>query len=75
MKSHHMGGVGITAMVLVILGAINLGLTGIFEYNLIQSILGNQATLVRIVFALIGIAGIWLIFMMCSCCKSNSCSN
>lgn len=70
MKSNHMSGFDVFATVLVILGAINLGLFGIFGYHFIDSILGGQTVLIRIVYALIGLAGVWLICVMCKCRKS-----
>jgi len=76
MKSHHhLSGFDVFALILVILGAINLGLFGIFQYSLIESILNNQATLVRIVYALIGISGVWMIFVTTKCCKSSCCKH
>jgi uncharacterized protein len=72
----QLSGFHVFALVLVILGAINLGLTGIFEYDLIKSILGNQATLVRIVYALIGISGVYLLFATCKdCCHKDKCEH
>lgn len=75
MKSHHMTGFDMFTTVLVIIGAINLGLYGIFQYQFIESILGGQPILVRIVYALIGFAAVWLIFAMCRCCKKEGCSD
>lgn len=71
MKHHSLSGFDIVAIVLVVLGAINLGLEGIFQYPIIQSILGNEVTLVRIIYAFIGIAGIWLIYLMMRCCGKD----
>lgn len=73
MKTHHLSGFDYFAMIFVIFGAIDLGLMGIFQYQLIPSILGQQDILVRIVYALIGLCGIWLIFLTCKCCKSAKC--
>lgn len=67
MKSHHMSGIDIFALVLVILGAINLGLEGFFEYNLIKSVFGDVSVLIRVVYALIGVSAIWVAFQACKC--------
>ncbi|MEK4628860.1 MAG: DUF378 domain-containing protein [Solibacillus sp.] len=47
------------ALVLVIIGALNWGLIGFFRFDLVASIFGGQtAGLSRIVYALVGIAGL-----------------
>lgn len=47
------------ALVLVIIGAINWGLVGLFNFDLVASIFGGQgAFLSRIVYGLVGLAGI-----------------
>jgi uncharacterized protein len=52
----------IISLVLVIVGAINWGLIGFFQYDLVAAIFGGSGTLLtRIVFALVGIAGIYSI--------------
>ena len=52
----------IVALVLVILGAINWGLIGFFQWDLIAAIFGGQsAVLSRIIYALVGLAGLWAI--------------
>ncbi len=50
------------ALILVIIGAINWGLVGFFRYDLVSSIFGGQFEIVsRIIFAIVGIAGIYAI--------------
>lgn len=46
------------ALVFTILGAINWGLVGIFDMNLVTSIFGNMTMLTRIVYIIIAIAGL-----------------
>ncbi|QQZ10528.1 DUF378 domain-containing protein [Heyndrickxia vini] len=46
------------ALVLTIIGAINWGLIGFFHFNLVASIFGNTTTLTRIIYGLVGIAGL-----------------
>ena len=45
---------------LVIIGAINWGLLGFFEYNLVASLLGDGAS--QILYILVGLAGVALAF-------------
>ncbi|MBO4939673.1 MAG: DUF378 domain-containing protein [Clostridia bacterium] len=54
--------INIISYVLVILGAINWGLFGLFEFNLVSSIFnGARAAGSVIVYTLIAIAALWLI--------------
>ena len=49
------------ALVLIIIGAINWGLVGIFNFNLVDSIFGTMSVISRIIYALVGISGLWSI--------------
>lgn len=50
------------ALALVIIGAINWGLIGFFKFDLVSSIFGGQVAIMsRIIFAIVGIAGIYAI--------------
>ncbi len=61
-------------MLLVVIGAINWGLWGFFQYDLVASLLGGQsAPLARIVYALVGVAGVWAISFFPCVCKGSSC--
>ena len=43
---------------LVIIGAINWGLVGIFDINLVAVLLGDKSMLATIIYSLIGLAGV-----------------
>ncbi len=45
-------------LVLTIIGAINWGLIGFFDFNLVATIFGNGSMLEKIIYILVGIAGI-----------------
>ena len=47
------------ALVLIIIGDINWGLVGIFNFNLVDSIFGTMSMVSRIIYALVGISGLW----------------
>lgn len=47
------------ALILVIVGAINWGLIGFFNFDLVRLIFGNMTMLSRIVYSLVGIAGLY----------------
>lgn len=54
-----MGALYRIALVLVIIGAINWGLIGFFTFDLVASLFGGQtAGLSRIIYALVGLAGL-----------------
>lgn len=50
------------AIVLTIIGALNWGLVGIFRFNLVTFLFGANSLLSRIIFTLVGIAGVYLIY-------------
>ena len=52
----------IIALILTIIGGINWGLIGIFQFDLVAWIFGGQdAILSRIIYTLVGIAALWCI--------------
>ncbi|KAB2492227.1 DUF378 domain-containing protein [Priestia endophytica] len=54
-----MSGIQRTALVLTIIGAINWGLIGFFQFDLVAAIFGGQTSaLSRIIYGLVGIAGL-----------------
>lgn len=46
------------ALILTILGAINWGLIGFFGFNLVASIFGDGTAITRIIYGLVGLAGL-----------------
>lgn len=53
------------ALSLVIIGALNWLLIGLFQYDLVAGIFGGQAVLwSRIIYTLVGIAGLWCISLL-----------
>ena len=56
------------ALTLVIVGAINWLLVGLFEFNLVDSLFGSLSILTRIIYTLVGIAGIWCIALYSKIC-------
>ncbi|MDD6772154.1 MAG: DUF378 domain-containing protein [Inconstantimicrobium porci] len=49
------------ALILVIIGAVNWGLIGFFQYDLVAALFGFMSGISRIVYALVGIAGLYSI--------------
>jgi uncharacterized membrane protein YuzA (DUF378 family) len=52
---------GIVALVLAVIGALNWLVIGLFGFNVISAIFGNMSTLSRIIYVLVGLAGLYLI--------------
>lgn len=52
----------ITALVLVIIGALNWGLIALFNFDLVATLFGGSTTVLsRIVYGLVGLAGLYSI--------------
>lgn len=53
------------ALILVIVGALNWGLVGLFQWDLVAFLFGGQAAaLSRVVYALVGVAGVWCLSLL-----------
>lgn len=50
------------AFILVIVGGLNWGLVGFFDYDLVSSIFGEMSGAARVVYALVGLSALYLIF-------------
>lgn len=57
------------ALILVIVGAVNWGLIGFFEFDLVASLFGFMSGFSRTIYALVGIAGLYCISFFA---KNNS---
>ena len=55
-----MKGLDYTLLTLVIIGAINWGLIGFFQFDLVAFIFGNMSWLSRIIYALVGLSGLYM---------------
>jgi len=53
------------ALILTIIGAFNWGLIGLFQFDLVAWIFGGQTALLsRIIYGLVGLAGLWCITLL-----------
>lgn len=57
--------------VVVALGAINWGLYGVFQLDLVAKLLGEMTTGAKIVYGLIGVAGILKVLALAKCCPCS----
>ncbi|MCK8828432.1 DUF378 domain-containing protein [Natroniella acetigena] len=54
-----------TALIIMIIGALNWGLIGLFRFDLVASLFGGQtAMLSRIIYSIVGIAGLYSISLL-----------
>jgi uncharacterized protein len=51
-----------TALILVIIGAINWGLVGLAEWDIVTALFGE--TFARVIFVIVGIAGLYMIYYL-----------
>ena len=52
-----------TILVIAIIGAINWGLIGFFRFDLVAFLLGNMSMLSRIIYAVVGLSGLYMVSM------------
>ncbi len=62
-RTGGMSGMAWAAMILVIVGALNWALVGLFQWNLVAALFGTMSALTRIVYVLVGVAGLYLIYL------------
>jgi uncharacterized membrane protein YuzA (DUF378 family) len=48
-------------LILVVIGALNWGLVGLFEFNLVAAIFGQLSAVSRIIYVLVALAGVYLL--------------
>lgn len=65
--------VNFIVLILVIIGALNWGLVGFFGIDIITGIFGGTFQISRIIFAIIGLAGLWSFsfFKKVACCPTK----
>ncbi len=53
------------SLILVIIGALNWGSIGIFQYDIVAALFGGQSSAVsRVIYTLVAIAGVWCISLL-----------
>ncbi len=62
------------ALVLSVVGAVNWGLVGLFEFDLVAYLFGSMMTVAKVVYVVLGVAGVLLLVTALSGgCSSGSC--
>jgi uncharacterized membrane protein YuzA (DUF378 family) len=62
-RTGGLSGIAWASMILVIIGALNWALVGLFEWNLVAAIFGRLTSITRIIYIIVGAAGLYLIFL------------
>lgn len=58
--------------ILVLVGALNWGLVGFFEFDLVAKLFGEMTPVTKIVYDLVGISAIISAATTYSCCKNKA---
>ena len=64
MKALH-----IAAYTLLWIGGLNWGLVGLFDFNLVNSLLGSAPAIEKLVYVLVGVATVYVIATHMNDCK------
>lgn len=62
MNAKNMKMVGQLATLLVVVGALNWGLVGLLNMNLVNALFGAWPTLEKVVYVLVGVSGLWVLY-------------
>ena len=51
------------ALILVVVGGLNWGLVGFFNFDLVATLFGAMSIVSKVVYALVGLSALWMIFI------------
>lgn len=51
--------VNVVALILIIIGGLNWGLVGFFDFNLVDALFGVDSAASRVVYAVVGLAAVY----------------
>jgi len=57
------------ALILIVIGGLNWGLVGFFNFDLVAAIFGEMTTVSRIVYALVGLSAVFTVIKLPSVSK------
>ena len=53
------------ALIISIIGSINWGLIGLFQFDLVAWLFGGQGSIIsRIIYGIVGLAGLWCVTLL-----------
>ena len=56
--------INVIALILVIVGGLNWGLVGAFDFNLVTAIFGDMTVLARVIYILVGISALYSLILL-----------
>ena len=59
-----MSAVNVVALILLIVGGVNWGLVGLFNFDLVAAIFGAGSALARLVYILVGVSALWCLTLI-----------
>ena len=62
MSTSKMNALDWAAMALLIVGGLNWGLIGLFNYDLVATLFGTQSSVSRVVYVLVGLSALYSIY-------------
>lgn len=60
----------VVAFLLVVVGALNWGLVGLFDFNLVTMLVGMYPMIEKLVYVLVGASAVWLLITHKEDCKT-----
>lgn len=66
-----MKNIKIIAIILVVIGGLNWGLVGLFNFDLVAAIFGSMNIISRIVYTLVGLSAVYLLLIFNSLLKDD----
>lgn len=54
--------VNLIATILVIVGGLNWGLVGAFNYDVVAAIFGAASIVAKVIYGLVGLGALWMLF-------------
>jgi uncharacterized membrane protein YuzA (DUF378 family) len=56
--------VNTVTLALLIVGGLNWGLVGLFDFDLVAALFGEMSVLGRLVYVLVGVSGLWQLILL-----------
>jgi uncharacterized membrane protein YuzA (DUF378 family) len=66
-----MRAINLVTLLLVIVGGLNWGLVGLFNFDLVAALLGEMSALSRIVYVLVGASAMWQVIPLIEALNSG----
>jgi uncharacterized membrane protein YuzA (DUF378 family) len=68
----NLSSIEIIVFILTIVGGINWGLVGAFQFDLVAFLLGEMSSFSRAVYSVVGIASVWSFIVLTSASKEDN---